>query len=74
MPLADLYRPAIHDDRRAVVPHRRHRTARHILVTPGQGYVPVIVLGLDIIKKRHSREHARQKPPSVVSHRRTSVT
>ena len=55
MPLADLYRPAIHDDRRAVVPHRRHRTARHILVTPGQGYVPVIVLGLDIILKKGTR-------------------
>ena len=47
MPLASLYRPAIHDDRRAVVPGGGHRTARHVLVTPGQGYVTVIVLGLE---------------------------
>lgn len=46
MALADLYRTAIHDDRRAVVSYRGHRAAWHVLVASRQGYVGVIVLGL----------------------------
>src|SRR6266849_4387299 len=46
MSLADLYRTAIHDDRRAVVSYRGYRTAWHILVTSRQGYVAIVVLGL----------------------------
>ena len=51
MSLADLYRTAIHDDRRTVVSYRSHRTAWHILVTSRQGYVAIIVLGLKGEKK-----------------------
>ena len=63
MPLANLYRPAIDDDRRAVVPRRGHRTARHILVTPGQRYVTIIVLGL---QNGDSREQHSVKALSAV--------
>jgi hypothetical protein len=51
MSLADLYRTAIHDDRRTVVSYRGHRTAWHILVTSRQGYVAIIMLGLGGEKK-----------------------
>ena len=46
MTLAGLYRTAVHDDRRAVVSYRGHRTAWHVLVASRQGYVGIIVLGL----------------------------
>jgi hypothetical protein len=53
--LADLYRTAIHDNRRAVVSYRGHRTAWHILVTSRQGYVAIVVLGLGGEKEEGSR-------------------
>ena len=51
MSLADLYRTAIHNDRRTVMSYRGYRTAWHILVTSRQGYVAIIVLGLKGEKK-----------------------
>jgi hypothetical protein len=44
VPLAGKYRAAIHDDRRVVVSHRRHRKKYNVLVTSGQRYVTIIVL------------------------------
>ncbi len=58
MSLADLYRTAVHDDRRAVVSYGGHRAAWHILVTSGQGYITIIVLGLGRELKSESREHS----------------
>ena len=58
VPLADLYRAAVHDDRRAVVSHRGHGTARHVLVASGQGYVTIVVLGL-ANKTQNDEKHQR---------------
>ena len=72
MSLADLYRAAIHDDRRAVVPHRGHCTTRHVFVTSWQSYVTIIVLGLEK-KTKESRERSPEAQ-AFFSHRRTTVT
>lgn len=75
MPLASLYRTAVHDDRRAVVSHRGHRTAWHILVASGQGYVAIIVLGLEARPEKCERSPETQGTVnSNSSYRRTIVT
>lgn len=51
--LAGLYRAAVHDDRRTVVSHRGHRAAWHVLVASGQGYIAVVVLGLEGGESEH---------------------
>ena len=62
VPLADLYRAAVHDDRRAVVSHRGHGTARHVLVASGQGYVTIVVLGL---ANKTQNDEKRQRLPEA---------
>jgi hypothetical protein len=47
MSFAGLDRPTVDNNRRAIMPCRGDRAARHVLVTSGQGYVTVVVLGLE---------------------------